>query len=148
MYGKKRKIRTRNKMKRKGSSIKEDKQENWWRWRRLQFHCCNKVRQTRMAVCYIPLLYVKSTAILRAQIRETAKCCVSWFVVLQGTCRMNLPSNRKSLFPTGGEMFLGVTILDAYKLHTNITDLMQDSNAQVKIRVRFIQCFIVPVLKM
>jgi len=142
VYGKERKIRMKNKMKRKGSSLKEDKTpENWWRWRRLQFHCCNKVQQTRMAVCYIPLLYVMSTAILQAQIRETEKCCVSWFVALQGTCRMNLPSNRKRVFPVGGEMFLGVTILDAYKLHTNITDLVHDSIAQVKIRVRFIQSY-------
>jgi hypothetical protein len=106
--------------------------------RRLQFHCCNDVQQTRMAVCCIPLLYVTSTAILQAQICETAKCCVTCFVVLQGTCRMNLPSNRKKVFPAGGEMCPGVTILEAYKLDTNITDLVHESKAQVKITVRFI----------
>jgi hypothetical protein len=79
-----------------------------------------------------------STAILQAQISETAKRCVTSFVVLQGSCTMNLPSNRKRVFPAGGEMFLGVTILDAYKLDTNTTDLVHDSNAQVKIAGRFV----------
>ena len=101
-----------------------------------------------MAVCYIRLLYVMSTAIVQAEISETAKCCVSCFVVLQGICRMNLPSNRERVFPTGGEMFLGVTILDAYKLDTLTTDLFNDSNAQVKITLHFIQCFIVSLIKM
>jgi hypothetical protein len=88
-----------------------------------------------------------STAILDAQIRETAKCCVTGFVVLQGTCRTNIPSNRKRVFPAGGKMFPGVTILDAYKLDTNITGLVHDSNAQVKITARLIQCFVVSVIK-
>lgn len=61
---------------------------------------------------------------------------------------MNVPSNRKRVFPKGGEMFLGVTILDAYKLDTNITDLVHDSNAQAKITVPFIQCFIASLIKM
>jgi len=61
---------------------------------------------------------------------------------------MNLPSNRKRVFPTGGEMFLGVTTLDAYKLDTNTNDLLNDSNAKVKITLHFIQCFIVSLIKM
>jgi hypothetical protein len=83
-------------------------------------------------VCYNPLLYVMSTAILQAQIRETAECCVSCCVFLQGTCRKNIPSNRKRVFPVGGEMFDGVTIPDAYKLNTNKTDLLND-NAKLKL---------------
>jgi len=44
-------------------------------------------------------------------------------------------------------MFLGVTIFDAYKLDTNITDLVHDSNAQVKITACFIQCFVGSLIK-
>jgi hypothetical protein len=83
--------------------------------------------------CYNPLLYVRSTAILQAQIRETAKCYVSCCVFLQGTCRKNIPSNRKRVFPAGGEMFHGVTILDAYKLDTNKTGLLDENKAKVKL---------------
>ena len=61
---------------------------------------------------------------------------------------MNLPSNRKRVFPTVGEIFLAVTVLDTYKLYTDITNLLNDNNAQVKIIVRFIQCFVVSLIKM